>query len=33
MLRLGVIGLTPTDTPEWASAYAKQVTDELAKLF
>lgn len=29
MLRLGIIGINPTDTPEWASYFAKQVTEGL----
>lgn len=33
MLRFGVMGISPADTPEWASAQAKHITDELAKLF
>ncbi|MCF7854020.1 MAG: DegT/DnrJ/EryC1/StrS family aminotransferase [Candidatus Pacebacteria bacterium] len=33
MLRLGTIGINPTDTPEWASAFAEQINDGFAKLF
>jgi len=32
MLRTGFIGIRPTDTPEWASAFARRVSEGLAKL-
>jgi len=32
MLRTGFIGITPADTPEWASAFAGQLNEGLAKL-
>ncbi len=33
MLRLGTIGILPTDTPEWASSYAKELSENLKKAF
>ncbi len=33
MLRLGVIGISPADTPEWAADYARELNEKLAKTF
>ena len=33
MLRTGFIGIQPTDTPEWTSQFAKEFTENLAKVF
>ncbi|NQU40370.1 MAG: DegT/DnrJ/EryC1/StrS family aminotransferase [Lentisphaerae bacterium] len=33
MLRLGTIAIQPTDTPEWASAYASELNEGLVRLF
>ena len=33
MTRVGMIGILPTDTPEWASAYAGELNQQLAKAF
>jgi hypothetical protein len=31
LMRLGVMAIQPTDTPEWASAFAAEVNDNFAK--
>jgi hypothetical protein len=33
MMRLGVINLSPADTPEWASCYAEKLNDTFKKIF
>jgi 8-amino-3,8-dideoxy-alpha-D-manno-octulosonate transaminase len=33
MLRLGILGIKPTDTPEWAADFAMQLNEKIAKIF
>ena len=33
MTRVGMIGIAPSDTPEWASAFAKDLNEKLATEF